>query len=208
MHYYKEDDKTIYKYHVYFDREKVTKLLDEVIERCSIISYQEVEATKVFNPNTDIKNARIKNLTTEKIRQIDYNDFYSLPEDLYRFTFYKYEYTRLANLIIALLNNDASVIDEIFNPVSISNPNFDEKLSILYKQLSLEENHNTKSLERIYKEIKMINELKNQNINQVSDSSYYIRLQNMIYINLESTLDKDIRDKYDKFYGIKLTKKM
>lgn len=208
MHYYKEDDKTIYKYDVYFDRKKVTKLLDEVIERCSIISYQEVEATKVFNPNTDIKNARIKNLTTEKIRQIDYNDFYSLPEDLYRFTFYKYEYTRLANLIIALLNGDASVIDEIFNPVSISNPNFDEKLSILYKQLSLEENHNTKSLEKIYKEIKMINELKNQNINQVSDSSYYIRLQNMIHINLESTLDKDIKDKYDKFYGIKLTKKM
>ena len=53
MYYFKIKNNNIYKYNLSFDSEKLKKIRDEIIDNCSMITHEEVVASKgVFDSKT------------------------------------------------------------------------------------------------------------------------------------------------------------
>ena len=72
------------KYQVVINKEMLSKLKYEIIEKCSFISHKDYKDTflpKMYGIDDYLK---YRNYSEVKVGLREYNDFYSMPEDLYR----------------------------------------------------------------------------------------------------------------------------
>jgi len=105
----------ILKYEVIVDKELLSKLKYEIIEKCSLIThkdYQDTYLPKMYGIDDYLK---YRNYSEVKIGVREYNDFYSMPEDLYRIKYDEYHFPYLVELLDKLLKDDIDVLKEIYN---------------------------------------------------------------------------------------------
>jgi hypothetical protein len=110
MNYFRKEEYFIVKYQVMIDEEKLKKLRWEIIDKCSLITHKCYKTT--HRPN-EFDYAHIRNYKEKKVGVIEYNDFYSMPEDQYLVEYDYYEHPKLISLINLLLEGKVNVIDEI-----------------------------------------------------------------------------------------------
>lgn len=157
MYYFRKEEHFIVKYSVMIDEEKLKKLRWEVIDKCSLIIHKCYKTT--HRPN-EFDYAHIRNYKEKKVGVIEYNDFYSMPEDQYLVEYDYYEHSPLVSLIDCLLEGKISVIEDI------------EKLqeSNIQTQIQKEE------LDLVKQQNEIINNL---NSVEVSDRAKYIEILNL-----------------------------
>jgi len=112
MYYYKKKGKDIIKYEVIIDIEKLNKIRFEIINNCSHIKHIKNRVTDSCKPK-EWDYEHIRNYSEKYEGRIEYNDFYSMPEDQYLVEYDYYTHPPLIQLIDNLLKGDTSAIEEI-----------------------------------------------------------------------------------------------
>lgn len=112
MYFYKKKGKDIIKYEVKIEKEKLSKIRFQIINNCSHIKHIKNRVTDSCMPKYwDYEH--IRNYHERYIGRIEYNDFYSMPEDQYLVEYDYYTHPPLIQLIDNLLNGDTSAIEQI-----------------------------------------------------------------------------------------------
>lgn len=177
MYYYKLDRKTIAKYEVIFEEKKLLRLKEKIItEDCEVVS-DKLQASfftlSSKDPYYEIRNIKNKGylFTRENGGGIDTN--------IYLFTYDKYIYTQEVLFINRLLENDPTVIDDIY----VCSKNQQEKINqeIHQKNAEIEAISNYNSIKKIelLKELNDLLELATKEPNP-----NLIKLQKLIKLNL------------------------
>ncbi len=112
MYYYKKKGKDIIKYEVIIDSEKLNKIRFQIINNCSHIEHITNSVTDRMRPD-EFDYEHIRNYNEKYIGRIEYNDFYSSPEDAYEVEYDYYNHPQLVKYIDNLLNGDTSAIEQI-----------------------------------------------------------------------------------------------
>jgi len=186
MYYYKKKGKDIIKYEVKIDEESLSKIRFQIIQNCSHIEHIKNSVTDRMRPN-EFDYEHIRNYKEKYIGRIEYNDFYSMPEDGYEVEYDYYNHPPLVSYIDNLLNGDTSAIEQIekFKDETIDKEKeiLDEQQEIIKKLNNMEEknkqnqiyllNKNQEKLLEYYKE-------KELNKNQVPASRYKRKVLNCI----------------------------
>lgn len=207
MFYFKKGDGVIEKYQVSFQKQLIIYLLEEIKFNCSRIVhveydeiYQKNVAQEMIGKHDLTNNYYLKNIQMKKIGEREYNDFYSLPEDLYHYSYNIYYFPPIVKVINNLLNDNPSAIEKIFNPIIQDNFNYDEKINNLSKQIDNTSNMDFNKKYDLLKKLKdLINE-KELNSKQVNEKEYYDKLKSLIKLTLVDVLPLDIKEKYENFY--------
>lgn len=189
MYYYKKEGKNIIKYEVIIDKEKLTKLRYEIIQKCSHIKHiKDIETRGMvsFRTNKTILD-HVRNYSEKYVGIREYNDFYSMPEDEYLVEYDYYTHPPLIQLIDDLLNGNTNSIEKIKKykeKIQDKEKNILEEQQEIIKKLSKEENRkqnirllneNQEKLLEYYKE-------KELNKNQVSAEGYKNKVLDCIKI--------------------------
>lgn len=186
MYYYKKKGKDIIKYEIKIDTEKLSKIRFQIINNCSHIEHIKNSVTDRMRPN-EFDYEHIRNYNEKYIGRIEYNDFYSMPEDGYSVEYDYYNHPPLVKYIDNLLNGDTSAIEEIQklkdDVVDKEQELLDEQQKIINKLNSMIEknkqtqiyllNENQEKLLEYYKE-------KELNKNQVPSTRYKRQVLNCI----------------------------
>lgn len=128
MIYYKIENENIVKYEVTIDIESLKKLRSEIIYKCSRITHECYKTTKT--PNY-FDWEHILNYHEKKIGVIEYNDFYSSPEDEYLVEYDYYHHPNLVKWIEKLIDGKTYVIEKIEN---MNEQPIDEEAILLKEQ--------------------------------------------------------------------------
>ena len=186
MYYYKKKGKDIIKYEVIINTEKLNKIRFQIINNCSHIEHIKNSVTDRMRPN-EFDYEHIRNYNEKYIGRIEYNDFYSMPEDGYSVEYDYYNHPSLVKYIDNLLNGDTSAIEQIqkVKDVVIDKEQklLAEQQKIISKLNSMEEknkqtlinllNENQEKLLEYYKE-------KELNKNQIPSTKYKSKVLNCI----------------------------
>lgn len=202
MYYYKKEDNEIIKYQVFLEEESLKKLRSEMIERCSLITHKCYRTTQTPNK---FDYEHIKNYHEKKIGIIEYNDFYSMPEDEYLVEYDYYEHPLLVSLIDRLIKGETNVIDEI-EKYKVGNIDYEQIL--LQEQQEIINKLSNINYEKINEQIELLNKNKEKllnyqkqkilNKNQISANNYIpivfscIKQTKIASIPLNSILDVQI----------------
>ena len=198
MYYFKETNENIEKYEVLYDKEVINKLKMEIINNCSrIVHHAYIGTRNLYHEG----NYKIINYESKRVAVNEYND--GPAEDIYRFSYDKYEYPYLVNLIDKLLVGNSDVIEEIFNP------DFDKERDLSFSKLieliskEIDEINNVETERKIEKlnELEQLLASADLNKNQVSVNSYYLELQKLITMNLVDRIDKKEIIRVRKFFN-------
>lgn len=156
MYYFKKEEHFIVKYSVMIDEEKLKKLRWEVIDKCSLIAHKCYKTT--HRPN-EFDYAHIRNYKEKKVGVIEYNDFYSMPEDQYLVEYDYYEHSPLVSLIDSLLEGNISVIEQIekLQESNIQTQIQKEELELVKQQNEIINNLNSVGIDDRNKYIEMLN---------------------------------------------------
>lgn len=192
----------ILKYEVVINKEILSKLKYEIIEKCSFISHLDYKDTilpKMYNIDDYLK---YRNYSAVKIGIREYNDFYSTPEDLYRIRYDKYQFPYLVEIVNKLLEDDIDVLKEIYiinNRKEIMS--IDEKIN---KQKKIIEDINDLETNKKIKELENLKELLEQkelNKNQLNVQKYYNKVKKLIsFIFVDSISLEEVKRVAD-FYN-------
>lgn len=178
MYYYKKKGKDIVKYEIEIDIEKLNKLRFEIINNCSHIEHIKNSVTDRMKPDI-FDYEHIRNYSEKYIGVIEYNDFYSMPEDAYEVEYDYYNHPQLVKYIDTLLKGDTNSIEQI---KKVKDENLDKEQELLNEQQNIiNELNDINNLDKS-KQIRLLN--KNQeklleyykeqelNKNQVPSSKY------------------------------------
>ena len=196
------DGEYIFKYEVIVDKEKLEKLKYEVIEKCSIMEHKDYESTRLPTMYGILDYLKYRNYKDIKVGTVEYNDFYSMPETLYRITYDLYHFPYLLELIEKLLNDDRTIIEEIF---TINRKKELVSLDIRIKKLNgiIEkiDNINADKKIELLKELSDLLKQKELNKNQENIDKYYIKVRKLITFKKIDILNyselKRVLDFYD-----------
>ena len=181
MYYFRKEEHFIVKYSVMIDEEKLKKLRWEVIDKCSLIIHKCYKTT--HRPN-EFDYAHIRNYKEKKVGVIEYNDFYSMPEDQYLVEYDYYEHSSLVSLIDKLLEGNINVIEEIekLQELNIQTHIQKEEMELVTEQNEIINNLNTveindraKYIEKLNQSHKKLNDFqkkKELNKNQIPEIVY------------------------------------
>jgi len=193
------------KYEVLIDKELLSKLKYEIIEKCSIIThkdYQDTYLPKMYGIDDYLK---YRNYSEVKIGVREYNDFYSMPEDLYRIKYDEYKFPYLVELLDKLLEDKIEVLKEIYN---VNNKkeiiSFDEKIN---RQKELIESINDSEYDKKISELEKLKDLieqKELNKNQVNVIKYYNKVKKLISYNLIDSITYEEVKRVSNFYNSKV----
>jgi len=180
-----------YEYVVTFSEEELKELREEIINDASSFMHVEYNGTSNDSPylrNQALESATIKNYMREDIK-IDKNTNEE-NNNIYHYSYDRYTYPYIEKLIRNLLNNDISVLYDIYNPdLQKENVSIYHQINYLERKLSHTDSRNTSDKLKLLKEIE---ELVKKAINtkeEVLILKYYDRLQNMINIEKEPVLN-------------------
>jgi len=195
----------ILKYEVIVDKELLSKLKYEIIEKCSLIThkdYQDTYLPKMYGIDDYLK---YRNYSEVKIGVREYNDFYSMPEDLYRIKYDEYHFPYLVELLDKLLKDDIDVLKEIYNVNKKKEIMFiDEKIN---RQKDLIECIDDSEFDKKISELEKLKELieqKELNKNQVNVLKYYNKVKKLISFNLIDSISYEEVKRVSNFYNSKV----
>jgi len=169
MYYFRKEEHFIVKYSVMIDEEKLKKLRWEIIDKCSLIIHKCYKTT--HRPN-EFDYAHIRNYKEKLVGVIEYNDFYSMPEDQYLVEYDYYEHSSLVSLIDKLLEGNINVIEENIKII--------KKIKKL-QELNIQTHIQKEETELLKEQNEIINNLNNAEIN---DRTKYIELLNQSHKKL------------------------
>ena len=201
MLYFRKNDDVIEKYQVNFDKEKIKKLKQEIINNCSFITHIEYEGD--YAPI--LSNEIVRNFTytpTGKERE-----YFEETRDIYHYSYDRYEPPYLVALInqLLLLNDNSKVIDQILNYEIASKSTIDDKIELAYKEFKeIDPENATKKAEKL-KELENLLKAKKLNINQQNIDLYYNQLIELIKFNLIDSLPINELNKIESFLEINLS---
>lgn len=197
----------ILKYEVVFDKDVLSKLKYEIIDKCSLIThfdYKDTNLPKMYGIDDYLK---YRNYSEIKVGIREYNDFYSTPEDLYRIIYDKYTFPYLIELINKLLDNDINVLKEIYN-INYKKEilSIDEKIERQKKLIEdLDNSKVDKKIEELEK-LKVLIKQKDLNKNQVNVNKYYSKVKGIISFYLVDRISyrevKRVCNFYDQIFDV------
>ena len=212
MLYFKKAEDGVHKYEVTFDKNEVSLLLEEVKSKCSTIKHFEYDdvnlpslSERIYSQNQS-GESEIRFFSQKLVGYREYNDFYSLVEDVYHYSYYEYTYSPLVSIINGLLNDSPMAIDKIFNPENIHRFNFDHEIDNINNEINKIPNNKIKEKMDKLNELNDLLKFANLNSKQKDEDEYYIRLQGLIKFELVSILPYEIKEKYESFYSRTLKK--
>lgn len=198
MYYFRKEKDVIVKYKTILDVEKLKKLRCEIIDKCSLIIHKCYKTT--HRPN-EYDYDHIRNYKEKKIGVIEYNDFYSMPEDQYLVEYDYYKHTSLVTLIDILLEGNINVIDEIIKlqDSNMKSEILKEELELLNEQNEIINNLNNAEINNRDKQIELLNlsqkklqdfkKKKDLNKNQVSEIIYCSQILECITLEKIDTIN-------------------
>ena len=199
--YIKNKDKVL-KYEVTIDKELLSKLKYEIIEKCSIIThkdYQDTYLPKMYGIDDYLK---YRNYSEVKIGVREYNDFYSMPEDLYRIKYDEYKFPYLVELLDKLLEDKIEVLKEIYIVNSKKEiTSIDEKIN---RQKDLIQSIDDSEYDKKINELEKLKELilqKELNKNQVNVLKYYNKVKKLITFKLIDSITYEEVKRVSNFYN-------
>lgn len=185
-----EDKDSFFKYEVVIDREELEKLKYKIIDEYSIIEHIEKDDTFGFRDLSIYAYLRRRNFIEKEIGVREYNDFYSMPETLYHYSYGYYHFPYLIELIDKILEDENDYLSDIYNI------NYNKELVPLDKRVK-KLNNKINSLDNSnYKKIDKLNELKNLleqiklNKNQKNVYKAYELVRKHIKFKLIDSIDK------------------
>lgn len=188
----------IQKYEVSYDYCKIKALREKLINDCSNIIKREITSTMC--PHCDENNKEYRKIINHGVVRVqEYND--GPDKDVCRYTFDEYCYPDIISLIDRFLNNDASVISEIYEyKTKFDRSYLDEEIT---KQLKKIEGI---ALEKVdekikgYQELKELINYKTLTKREVKEEMYYEELLKIIKMKeLDTYLYSDYL-KYQQFF--------
>ena len=202
MLYFKKNNDVIEKYEIDFDKEEIENLRLEIIDNCSLVEHKVYQGIDLL---MSIDKSLIKNFSSTKVGEKEY---FEETKDVYLYKYDEYKPPYLVKLIDRLLENDSSVLGEIFNYDAISSVSIDDKINLASEEFAKIDPQDTrKRLEKL-KELENLLRTKELNVNVQSVYLYYIRLLALIQIELIDKISiSDIR-KIEEFLEVKLTDKV
>ena len=155
MNIFIEDKNSFLKYEVIVDKEELEKLKYKIINEYSIIEHIEKDDTFGFRDLSVYAYLRRRNYSEIKIGVREYNDFYSMPETLYHYSYDYYHFPYLIELIDKILEDENDYLSDIYN-INYNKElvSLDKKVEKLNSEIDNLDNSN-------YKKIDKLNELKN-----------------------------------------------
>ena len=196
------NDDDVMKYDVIFDNEKLNKLKFEIIEKCSLIEHKDYEST-VFPKMYGIMDyLKYRNYSEKKVGIREYNDFYSLPEDIYRLTYDKYNFPYLVELIDKLLSGDITVLEYIYYKRSEKEliP-IDKKIEALNSVIEKTSNDDTNKKIELLGQLSELIKQKEINKNQEDVDEYYKKVRKLIFFREIDTLKRAELERVLEFYN-------
>jgi len=187
MYYYIKDANEIKKYLVNYDFKEIEKLKLEVIDNCSVIIHYDYEDTR--GPD-EADYLKIRNYKAKKTGIRVSRDYFP-DEAIYHFSYDEYKYPYLITLIDKLLNKDVSIINEIYHPNSEEIVSYREKLNIASKELDEINNFDIQNKKQKLNEIEKLLQQVKLNEKQQPVDSYYLKLQNLIKLQLVDVINID-----------------
>ena len=199
MLYFRKNDDVIEKYQIDFDKEKIKKLKQEIINNCSLIKHIEYESD--YTPI--LSNEIVKNFTYTRTGKE--REYFEETRDIYHYSYDRYEPPYLVELINQLLNDNSKVIDQILNYEISSESTIDDSIELAYKEFKeIDPENVTKKAEKL-KELEDLLKAKKLNINQQNIDLYYKELIELIKFNLIDSLPINELNKIESFLEINLS---
>ena len=198
---YRKNEDVIEKYKVTIDKEEVKKLRIEIINNCSYIIHREYQTTIPYRyGNNPLK---YRNFSS---KELGWREFRDGPDEMeYLVKFDEYEFPKVVGLIDELLKGNETVLDKLFDTKE-EKIDLDKMIKEKSEELDKIENTDIKNKRKVLNELSELVDKKNLNKNQKSEEYYIEKLKNYIHYELVDTIDLELVNKVDEFYGRTLKK--
>lgn len=203
-----EDKDSFFKYEVIIDREGLEKLKYKIINEYSIIEHIEKDDTFGFRDLSIYGYLRRRNYSEIKIGVREYNDFYSMPETLYHYSYDYYHFLYLIDLIDKVLEDKIDCLSDIYN-INYSKElvPLDKRVEKINKEIDNLDNSNYKKIDRL-NELKNLLEQIKLNKNQKNVYKAYELVRKHIKFRLVDSIDKKQVKNVVSFFQINYTLKV
>ena len=128
MYYYNLDNDKVRLYKINIDRLKLLEIRKKAIQNSSEIKHITTETTEIPEENEQLYNLEYKMIGKK------YDDFTNKNRNLYLVEYDWYEFPKLVYIIDELLNENTSIIDELYNNINYIN-NQENEINELYNEL-------------------------------------------------------------------------
>lgn len=208
MNIFIEDKNRFFKYEVIIDREGLEELKYKIINEYSIIEHIEKDDTFGFRDLSIYGYLRRRNYREKKIGVREYNDFYSMPETLYHYSYDYYLFPYLIDLIDKVLEDKIDCLSDIYN-INYSKElvPLDKRVEKINKEIDNLDNSNYKKIDRL-NELKNLLEQIKLNKNQKNVYKAYELVRKHIKFRLIDSIDKKQVKNVVSFFQINYTLKV
>lgn len=197
MVYLKRNNDVAEKYKVDFDKERIEKLKNEIVNKCSFIEHKEYESDSYISIDVNTVKNFMCNLIGKK-------EYFEEVRDVYFYQYDEYNPPYLVELINRLLKDDSSAIEEILNYDISHELSIDDKIALVNKEfIKIDSKDITKRKEKL-KEIERLLKVQELNKDQQSIEFYYNQLIGLINFDLIDSISISKISRVESFLEIKL----
>ncbi len=201
MVYLKRNNDVAEKYKVDFDKERIEKLKNEIVNKCSFIEHKEYESDSYISIDVNTVKNFMCNLIGKK-------EYFEEVRDVYFYQYDEYNPPYLVELINRLLKDDSSAIEEILNYDISHELSIDDKIALVNKEfIKIDSKDITKRKEKL-KEIERLLKVQELNKDQQNIEFYYDQLIGLINFDLIDSISISKISRVESFLEIKLNDKL
>lgn len=201
MVYLKRNNDVAEKYKVDFDKERIEKLKNEIVNKCSFIEHKEYESDSYISIDVNTVKNFMCNLIGKK-------EYFEEVRDVYFYQYDEYNPPYLVELINRLLKDDSSAIEKILNYDISHELSIDDKIALVNKEfIKIDSKDITKRKEKL-KEIERLLKVQELNKDQQSIEFYYDQLIGLINFDLIDSISISKISRVESFLEIKLNDKL
>ena len=201
MVYLKRNNDVAEKYKVDFDKERIEKLKNEIVNKCSFIEHKEYESDSYISIDVNTVKNFMCNLIGKK-------EYFEEVRDVYFYQYDEYNPPYLVELINRLLKDDSSAIEEILNYDISHELSIDDKIALVNKEfIKIDSKDITKRKEKL-KEIERLLKVQELNKDQQNIEFYYDQLIGLINFDLLDSISISKISRVESFLEIKLNDKL
>lgn len=201
MVYLKRNNDVVEKYKFDFDKERIEKLKNEIVNKCSFIEHKEYESDSYISIDVNTVKNFMCNLIGKK-------EYFEEVRDVYFYQYDEYNPPYLVELINRLLKDDSSAIEEILNYDISHELSIDDKIALVNKEfIKIDSKDITKRKEKL-KEIERLLKVQELNKDQQNIEFYYDQLIGLINFDLIDSISISKISRVESFLEIKLNDKL
>ena len=201
MVYLKRNNDVVEKYKVDFDKERIEKLKNEIVNKCSFTEHKEYESDSYISIDVNTVKNFMCNLIGKK-------EYFEEVRDVYFYQYDEYNPPYLVELINRLLKDDSSAIEEILNYDISHELSIDDKIALVNKEfIKIDSKDITKRKEKL-KEIERLLKVQELNKDQQNIEFYYDQLIGLINFDLIDSISISKISRVESFLEIKLNDKL